>query len=91
MKPCPPVVQRPAPRFRNGLHSESNPATDGNADEIWELRNCTAAFASTGDAQAHFILGAMYAKGQGVPQDYTDAAKWYRLTADRTAAGRESR
>ena len=24
----------------------------------------------------------MYAKGQGVPQDYSEAVKWYRLAAD---------
>ena len=24
----------------------------------------------------------MYARGQGVPQDYAEAVKWYRLAAD---------
>ena len=24
----------------------------------------------------------MYAKGQGVPQDYAEAVKWYRLAAE---------
>ncbi len=33
-------------------------------------------------ATAQFYLGVMYAKGQGVPQDYTAAAKWYRLAAE---------
>ena len=27
---------------------------------------------------AQFNLGLMYDKGQGVPQDYVEAAKWYR-------------
>jgi TPR repeat protein len=27
-------------------------------------------------------LGAMYAKGQGVPQDYAEAVKWYRKAAE---------
>jgi hypothetical protein len=33
-------------------------------------------------ATAQFYLGVMYAKGHGVPQDYTAAMKWYRLAAD---------
>jgi hypothetical protein len=39
--------------------------------------------AEQGDARAQFLLGLMYAKGQGVPQDPGEAAKWYRLAADR--------
>ena len=31
---------------------------------------------------AQYNLGIMYAKGQGVPQDYAEAVKWYRLAAD---------
>jgi len=38
--------------------------------------------AEAGDATAQFILGGMYAKGQGVPQDYGEAAKWYRKAAE---------
>ncbi|MCH8039374.1 MAG: sel1 repeat family protein, partial [Nitrospinae bacterium] len=33
--------------------------------------------ADQGDALAQFNLGIMYYKGQGVPQDYQEAAKWY--------------
>jgi hypothetical protein len=29
-----------------------------------------------------FSRGAMYAEGLGVPQDYAEAAKWYRMAAD---------
>jgi hypothetical protein len=35
-----------------------------------------------GNAQAQNNLGVAYAKGEGVPQDYAEAAKWYRLAAD---------
>lgn len=35
-----------------------------------------------GVAEAQFVLGFLYAKGQGVPQDYKEAVKWYRLAAD---------
>ncbi len=34
--------------------------------------------AEVGDAQAQNNLGVMYVEGQGVPQDYTEALKWYR-------------
>ncbi len=34
-----------------------------------------------GHAEAQFHLGAMYFKGQGVPQDYEEAARWFRLAA----------
>ena len=38
--------------------------------------------AENGVPRAQFYLGVMYAKGQGVPQDYTEAVRWYRLAAD---------
>ncbi|MBU4231042.1 MAG: sel1 repeat family protein [Proteobacteria bacterium] len=41
-----------------------------------------AVAANQGDAEAQNNLGVMYAKGQGVPQDYTEAARWYRKAAD---------
>jgi TPR repeat protein len=37
--------------------------------------------AEQGDAYAQFNLGLMYAKGQGVPQDYVHAHKWFNLSA----------
>ena len=33
-------------------------------------------------AQAQYNLGYMYHNGQGVPQDYAEAVKWYRKAAD---------
>lgn len=38
--------------------------------------------ADSGDADAQNNLGFMYASGQGVPKDYTEAARWYRKAAD---------
>lgn len=38
--------------------------------------------ASKGDADAQFAVGAMYANGQGTPQDYHKAASWYRKAAE---------
>ena len=36
-------------------------------------------FAEQGDADAQYNLGFMYRNGQGVPQDYNTAVKWYTL------------
>ena len=38
--------------------------------------------AEQGDAAAQYNLGLMYDNGQGVPQDYAEAVKWYRLAAE---------
>jgi TPR repeat protein len=37
--------------------------------------------AEQGKAQAQFNLGLLYQRGQGVPQDYTEAGDWYRQAA----------
>ncbi len=39
-------------------------------------------FAAQGDVTAQNRLGAMYSKGEGVPQDYGEAVKWYHKAAD---------
>lgn len=38
--------------------------------------------AEQGDAFAQFHLGSLYRNGQGVPQDFVEAANWYRLAAE---------
>ena len=38
--------------------------------------------ADQGNAIAEFDLGMMYDSGLGVPQDYAEAAKWYRRAGD---------
>ncbi len=38
--------------------------------------------AANGDAQAQYELGFMYDRGLGVPQDYKEAASWYRKAAE---------
>ncbi len=42
--------------------------------------------AERGDAASQNLVGEMYAKGTGVPQDYKEAARWYRLAADQGLA-----
>ena len=39
-------------------------------------------FAEQGDAGAQFALGVMHDEGLGVPQDYREAATWYRRAAE---------
>ncbi len=38
--------------------------------------------AEQGNAAAQYNLGVMYGKGEGVPQDDTKSAKWFRMAAD---------
>ena len=38
--------------------------------------------AQQGEAAAQYNLGVMYYYGKGVPEDYTEAAKWYRKAAE---------
>ena len=43
----------------------------------------TRQLAKQGDARARFMVGLMYLQGRGgVPQDYAQAAVWFRLAAD---------
>lgn len=46
--------------------------------------------AESGDADARYRLGLAYVKGQGVKEDYTEAAKWYRLAADQGNAAAQN-
>ena len=42
--------------------------------------------AEEGSELAQAELGNMYATGRGVPQDYKDAVKWYRLASEQGRA-----
>ena len=50
-------------------------AQPGSNDELREK-------AEQGDVQAQYNLGIMYETGRGVPQDETEAVRWYRLAAE---------
>ena len=41
----------------------------------------TRRLANAGDAVAQYYLGLMYYNGEGVPQYYKEAVKWYRMSA----------
>ena len=46
-----------------------------------DVEDRTRGQALAGDAEAQDNLGRMYAHGAGVPQDSTEAVKWFRLAA----------
>ena len=46
--------------------------------------------AEAGDAWAQYNLGYAYCNGEGVPKDYAEAVKWYRLAADQGDANAQS-
>ena len=46
--------------------------------------------ADRGDAFAQFSLGMLYAGGAGLPADYAESAKWYRLAADQGYASAQN-
>ena len=46
--------------------------------------------AERGNASAQYNLGVMYAKGQGVRQDYAEAVRWYRRAAEQGDAQAQS-
>lgn len=66
------------PVLRCAAGIQSDPNTQGmdpqTADLIRE--------AEQGDAGAQYLLGFMYAEGQGLPQDYGEAIRWYTRAAE---------
>ncbi len=46
--------------------------------------------AESGDTQARLKLGMAYEDGNGVQQDYGEAAKWYRKAADQGSAAAQN-
>jgi len=48
------------------------------ADEFSDTRT----LAEQGDASAQFNLGVAHLDGEGVPQDYVEAVKWFRKAAN---------
>ena len=66
-----------AKKSLNRIH----PNSDGDAEIVapsWWYRKK----AEQGDAAAQFVLGGMYAEGNGVPKDDASAATWYRKAAE---------
>jgi len=64
-----------APAFPASFEDAQAAARRGDYS-IWK------SLAEQGDVTAQRLLGGMYRFGWGVPQDYREAAKWYRMGAD---------
>jgi TPR repeat protein len=63
-------------KARSGLAARGR--RDAAALTAYERRRMAA---EQGDAEQQFVLGCMYYDGEGVDQDYAEAAKWYRMAA----------
>ena len=79
-----PSVVTPASHDAQTASQKSNFQDGARA---WLAGHSTAAFAilkplaTQGNAVAQYLLGLMYAHGQGVPRDYARARAWYRKAA----------
>src|SRR5258708_1588241 len=67
-----------------GCHQAPAPSSSKLAPPI--DFDATKIKAEQGDATAQNALGDLYAHGQGVTQDYAQAARWYRLSAEQGLA-----
>ena len=56
----------------------TSPALAWKASDFQTLERA----AEQGDASAQYLLGDRYYLGKGLPQNYAEALKWYRLAAD---------
>jgi TPR repeat protein len=77
---------------REGVTAEMEPAQISEAQRLtanWyrkaseEGSGVPAGMSAAGSTVAQLNLGLMYALGQGVAQDYAEAAKWFRRAADK--------
>ena len=60
----------------SGAWAQSSPATATRSIATLKVK------AESGDASAQWTLAFLYEAGRGVPQDYQQAAKWYRKLAE---------
>ena len=64
---------------------------DAPEEEPCPPEECPREAAEAGDAEAQLRLASMYYRGEGVEQDYREAAKWYRKAAEQGHAEAEYR
>lgn len=65
-----------------GVDAQGTPSAScadiGPSSALEDVRSC----AEQGDADAQTRLGRMYAIGEGVPEDYAEAIRWFRLAIE---------
>ena len=73
------------PLYTNAEDTERGPSQDQaqTAHTVEAIRLA----AEQGDVSAQNDLGTMYQNGEGVPQNVTEALRWFRLAADQGFAG----
>ena len=85
-----PVVWLPANRESDAVAADEwseAKAAHERADYATEMR-LYRQLSDQGNARAQTYLGVMYEKGRGVPQDFAEALKWFRVAADNGATPR---
>jgi uncharacterized protein len=68
-----------APALAAPLDDGIRAAQTGNFATAFQL---LTPLAESGNAQAQFVVGVLFANGRGVPEDPAEAAKWYRRAAE---------
>lgn len=79
---APASTAAPMPTAETAKPAESGPATASADDSLAALRRA----AEGGDPAAQTQLGLAYRNGKGVPQDLTEAVKWYGRAAEKNYA-----
>ncbi len=78
---------QPAPPVICSLQAADEAYDAGRyADAVAMWRPC----AEQGNADAQYILGVMYERGDGVPRDYVEAVRLYRLAAEQGHANAQT-
>ncbi|MDK9714829.1 MAG: caspase family protein [Sulfuritalea sp.] len=91
--PGKPGTEKPSPAVSNSL---ALAARFDAAMDAWgkgDMKMAVTDFryvADRGFGPAQNNLGFLYLKGEGVPQDYTEAAKWFRKAAEQGLAGAQA-
>ena len=68
-------IPNPKPDHMKGLYAYKRGDYTNALKEFMPL-------AKQGDANAQWVLGVMYSKGEGVSQNYNEAVRWARLAAE---------
>ncbi len=76
------------PSYTSAEGTEQDPSQDQTqtADAVEAVRLA----AEQGDAEQQFVLGVAYVEGLGVPQDETEALRWFRLAAEQGFAAAQN-
>ena len=71
---------------RPAAKAAKRPGTEPNVMTREEKAEAILKMARTGDVEAQRLLGKMYVAGEGVPQDNSEAFKWYKAAAEQDDA-----